>query len=68
MRLPVKEQTILHSVTRSPKEFSMSLMPEALGFRAGETQWFEISKKIEDLMIREKSIITNVDFYFASAY
>src|SRR5438034_3178779 len=31
-------------------------------------KWFEISRKIEDLMIREKKINANVDFYSASAY
>ena len=43
-------------------------MAEALGICTGQTHWFEILKKIEDLMIREKHINANVDFYSASAY
>ena len=36
--------------------------------RTGQPKWFEMSKRIEDLMIREKKINANVDFYSASAY
>jgi len=43
-------------------------MAEALGICTGQTHWFEILKKIEDLMIREKHINANVDFYSSSAY
>ncbi len=54
--------------TEDPRATVLRKMSEALGVRAGQTQWFEISKKIEDLMIREKNINANVDFYSASAY
>jgi citrate synthase len=43
-------------------------MSEELGRDAGQPQWSEMSKKIEDLMIREKKINANVHFYSASAY
>jgi citrate synthase len=54
--------------TEDPRAAILRTMSEALGNRAGQGQWFEISKKIEDLMIREKNINANVDFYSASAY
>jgi len=59
-----------HRVYRveDPRANVLRKMSEALGTRAGQTQWFEISKKIEDLMIGEKQINANVDFYSASAY
>jgi citrate synthase len=54
--------------TEDPRATVLRKMSEALGVRAGQAKWFEISKKIEDLMIREKNINANVDFYSASAY
>jgi citrate synthase len=54
--------------TEDPRATVLRKMSEALGVRAGQPKWFEISKKIEDLMIREKNINANVDFYSASAY
>src|SRR5208283_4081318 len=54
--------------TEDPRATVLRKMSKALGVRAGQTKWFEISKKIEDLMIREKNINANVDFYSASAY
>ncbi|HEV2417326.1 MAG TPA: citrate/2-methylcitrate synthase, partial [Terriglobia bacterium] len=38
------------------------------GKRSGQPKWFEISRNIENMMIREKKINANVDFYSASAY
>jgi len=54
--------------TEDPRATVLRKMSEGLGVRAGQTKWFEISKRIEDLMIREKNINANVDFYSASAY
>jgi citrate synthase len=54
--------------TEDPRATVLRKMSAALGLRAGQLKWFEISKKIEDLMIREKNINANVDFYSASAY
>jgi len=42
-------------------------MSEALGVRAGQTKGLEIFEKIEDLVIREKNINANVDFYTPTA-
>ncbi len=54
--------------TEDPRATVLRRMSEDLGRSAGHREWFEISKKIEDLMIREKKINANVDFYSASAY
>ncbi len=54
--------------TEDPRAKVLRKMSEDLGQRTGETRRFEISKKIEDLMIAEKKINANVDFYSASAY
>jgi hypothetical protein len=51
-----------------PRATGLCKMSEAPGIRAGQTHWFEISKKIQDLIIREKKVNANVDFYSASAY
>ncbi len=54
--------------TEDPRANVLRKMSEELGRRTGQAKWFEISKRIEDLMIREKKINANVDFYSASAY
>jgi citrate synthase len=54
--------------TEDPRATLLCRMSEELGRRAGQGKWFEMSKKIENLMIREKKINANVDFYSASAY
>jgi citrate synthase len=43
-------------------------MSEALGRKHGQMQWFEISRAIEQYMLREKHLYANVDFYSASVY
>src|SRR5579863_6548428 len=54
--------------TEDPRATVLRKMSAELGRRTGQPKWFEMSKKIEDLMIREKKINANVDFYSASAY
>ena len=54
--------------TEDPRATVLRRMSEELGRNADQPKWFEMSKKIEDLMIREKKINANVDFYSASAY
>lgn len=54
--------------TEDPRATELRKMSEALGRRTGQAKWFEMSKRIEDLMIREKKINANVDFYSASVY
>ena len=54
--------------TEDPRANVLRKMSEDVGRRTGNLKWFEMSKMIEDLMIREKKINANVDFYSASAY
>jgi len=54
--------------TEDPRATVLRSMSEELGHQNGQTKWFAMSKQIEDLMIREKKINANVDFYSASAY
>ncbi len=54
--------------TEDPRATVLRRMSEELGKSAGELKWFQMSRKIEDLMKREKGINANVDFYSASAY
>ena len=54
--------------TEDPRANVLRKMSEELTRHSGQAKWFEMSKKIEDLMIREKKINANVDFYSASAY
>ncbi len=54
--------------TRDPRATVLRVMSEELGQRRGQPKWFEISCHIEDLVVREKKINANVDFYSASAY
>jgi len=54
--------------TRDPRAAILCRMSEELCRRSGQMKWFEMSQRIEDLMIREKGINANVDFYSASSY
>jgi citrate synthase len=43
-------------------------MSEELGKRNGELKWYEMSRKIEQLVMADKGLYANVDFYSASVY
>jgi citrate synthase len=43
-------------------------MSEELGKAAGNTKWFDMSRKIELFVKAEKKLNANVDFYSASTY
>ena len=59
-----------HRVYRvmDPRAKILKGMARNLGERHGNTKWFEISEIVEDIVIREKNIFPNVDFYSASFY
>lgn len=59
-----------HRVYRvmDPRAKVLKGMSRNLGGRHGNTKWFEISEIVEDVVIREKNIFPNVDFYSASFY
>lgn len=59
--------------TEDPRATHLRRMSEATGKRQGDTKWFDMSKRIEDIAIAEfdkkgKKIRANVDFYSASTY
>ena len=59
--------------TEDPRATHLRRMSEATGKRQGDTKWFDMSKRIEDLVVAEmdrkgKKIRANVDFYSASVY
>jgi len=54
--------------TEDPRATHLRKMSKELGERKGNTRWFEMSQRIEALVIGEKKLNPNVDFYSASTY
>lgn len=54
--------------TEDPRATWLRKFSEQMGGVTGETKWFEMSKKLEDLMKEKKGLNPNVDFYSASTY
>jgi citrate synthase len=54
--------------TEDPRASHLREMSRKLGERTGETKWYEMSRKMEEVMMREKHLNPNVDFYSASTY
>ena len=54
--------------TEDPRATHLRRMSKELGEKAGNTRWFEMSKRIETLVTGEKKLYPNVDFYSASTY
>jgi citrate synthase len=54
--------------TEDPRATHLRKMSKELGERAGNTRWFEMSRRIETLVTGEKNLYPNVDFYSASTY
>lgn len=54
--------------TEDPRAWHLRKMSEELGKRAGELKWYEMSRIIEEAVLREKGLYANVDFYSASVY
>jgi len=56
---------------KDPRAVILERMSEELGKRAGETKWFEMTRRVEEIFqptVASKGIYPNVDFYSASAY
>jgi citrate synthase len=51
-----------------PRAKHLKRMSREWGERAQEKKWFQMSEKIEQLMMEKKGINPNVDFYSASTY
>ncbi len=54
--------------TEDPRATHLRRMSRELGEKAGNTRWFEMSRRIETLVTGEKKLYPNVDFYSASTY
>src|SRR5262249_31465518 len=54
--------------TEDPRATHLRKMSKDLGERAGDTRWFDMSRRIEALVTGEKKLYPNVDFYSASTY
>jgi 2-methylcitrate synthase len=54
--------------TEDPRATHLRKFSKEIGERAGDTKWYDISRKVEDLIKSEKGLNANVDFYSASAY
>ncbi len=54
--------------TEDPRATHLRAMSRDLGKSAGEPQWYEMSRKIEEFVKAEKKLNANVDFYSASTY
>ena len=54
--------------TEDPRATHLRRLSKALGEKAGEPQWFAMSERIEQLILAEKKLYANVDFYSASMF
>ncbi len=54
--------------TDDPRAVELKEMSRELGERTGQPQWFRMSDRIQKVMLQEKGLYANVDFYSASAY
>ena len=51
-----------------PRAPHLKAMAEKLSGELGETKWLDMSERIRDLMVSEKNLHPNVDFYSATVY
>jgi len=54
--------------TEDPRATHLRQMSRELGASRGQSQWYEMSRRIEDFVKAEKKLNANVDFYSASTY
>jgi 2-methylcitrate synthase len=54
--------------TEDPRATHLREMSRQLGERTGEKKWYEMSRRMEEVMMEEKGLNPNVDFYSASTY
>ncbi len=65
-----KVMGIGHAVykTEDPRATWLRKYSRHMGEKKGEMKWFEMSQRIEQLMLEKKGMHPNVDFYSASTY
>ena len=54
--------------TEDPRATHLRKFSQEAGEAAGDSKWFEISRKVEEVMLSEKGLYPNVDFFSASTY
>jgi citrate synthase len=54
--------------TEDPRATHLRRLSRELGERKGDTRWYELSERIEKVVMEEKGLYPNVDFYAASVY
>jgi citrate synthase len=54
--------------TEDPRATHLRQMSKELGEHIGNLRWYEISRKLEEIVMAQKHLYANVDFYSASCY
>lgn len=54
--------------TEDPRATHLRKFSQEMGERAGDSKWYDMSRKVEEVMMREKGLYPNVDFFSASTY
>ena len=54
--------------TEDPRATHLRRLSRELGQRKGDTRWYDLSERIEKVVMDEKELYPNVDFYAASVY
>src|SRR5438876_3806680 len=54
--------------TEDPRATHQRRFSKEMGKRKGDTKWYEMTAKIEEVLKREKGLLPNVDGYSASTY
>ena len=54
--------------TEDPRATHLRRFSQQMGERTGDMKWYEMSRKVEEVMMRDKGLYPNVDFYSASTY
>lgn len=54
--------------TEDPRATHLREFSKEMGEASGDTRWYEMSRKVEEVMMREKGLYPNVDFFSASTY
>jgi 2-methylcitrate synthase len=54
--------------TADPRATHLREMSQKLGEHIGNLRWYELSRKVEEVLMAQKRLYANVDFYSASCY
>jgi citrate synthase len=54
--------------TEDPRARILRPLSQRLGERAGDVRWYELTRRVEDVMTAQRRIHANVDLYSASVY